>query len=92
MPMALVTPVETDRIPGQQSPHQSSEGNFAPPQKKVSRIRKKFPGLASRPCLQQKLTQPFKKILTIAFVPKDLSAFNAPDDNRVKNSRDLKKR
>jgi len=39
VPLALVTAVETDHIPGQQSPHQSGEGNFAPPQKKVSMIR-----------------------------------------------------
>jgi hypothetical protein len=39
---------------------------------------------------RQKLTQPFKKILSIAIIPKDLSAFNAPDDDMVKNSRSVK--
>jgi len=53
-------------------------------------IRKKCPGIASRLCFQQKVTQPFKKILTVAFIPKDLPAFNAPDDNMVKNSRSVK--
>ena len=89
MPVALVTAVETDRIPGQQSPHQSGEGNFTCPQKKVSMIRKKCPGIAARLCSRQELTQPFKKILTIAIIPEDLSAFNAPDD-MVKNSRSVK--
>jgi hypothetical protein len=89
MPMALVTAVETHHIPGQQSPHQSCKGNFARSQKKVGMIRKQGPGKASRFCFQQKLSQPFKKILPVAIIPKDLSAFNTPDDNMMKNSRSI---
>jgi hypothetical protein len=49
------------------------------------------PGFAaSRLCFQQKITPSFKKILTIGIIPEDLSAFNAPDDDRVKNSRSVK--
>jgi len=39
--------------------------------------------------LRQKLTQPFKKILPIAIIPKDLSEFNAPDENIMNNSRSV---
>jgi len=87
--MALVTAVETDHIPGQQSPHDSCQRNFACTQKKVSMILKKCPGIASRLCFQKKRSQPFKKILPIAIIPKDLSAFNAPDENMMNNSRSV---
>ena len=53
-------------------------------------ILKKCPGIASRLCFQQKVSHPSKKILSIAIIPKNLSAFNAPDDNMVKNSRSIK--
>ena len=89
MPMALVTAVETDHIPGQQSPHQSGEGNFSRPQKKVSMILKKGPSIASRLCFLQKVSQPLKKILPITIIPKDLSALNTPDDNMMNNSRSV---
>ncbi len=85
-----MTTVETDHIAGQQSPHESREGNFTGPEKKVGMIREKCPGLASRLCFQQKLTQPFKKILSIAMIPEDLSAFNAPDDDMLNNFRSVK--
>jgi hypothetical protein len=55
----------------------------------VGMIRKQGPGKASRFCFQQKLSQPFKKILPVAIIPKDLSAFNTPDDNMMKNSRSI---
>jgi len=89
MPMPLVTAVETDYIPGQQSPHQSGEGNFSRPQKKVSMILKKGPGIASRLCFLQKISQPLQKILPIPIIPKDLSAFNTPDDDMVKYPRSV---
>jgi hypothetical protein len=90
MPIALVTAVKTDHVAGQQSPHDSCQRNFACTQKKVSMILKKCPGIASRLCFQQKVSHPSKKILSIAIIPKNLSAFNAPDDNMVKNSRSIK--
>jgi hypothetical protein len=89
MPMALVPPIETDHIPGQQSPYQSGKGNFARPRKKVSMIWQEGSGKASRLCFQQKLSQPFKKILPVAITPIDLSAFNTPDDNMMKNYRSI---
>jgi hypothetical protein len=52
-------------------------------------ILKKCPGIASRLCFQKKRSQPFKKILPIAIIPKDLSAFNAPDENMMNNSRSV---
>jgi hypothetical protein len=52
-------------------------------------IWEKRPGIASRLCSQQKPTQPFKEILPIAVIPEDLSAFNPPDDDMVKNSRSV---
>ncbi len=78
MPVALVTVVETDPMASKQSPHQSSEGNFTGAKEKV--IRKKCPGRASRFSFRQNLPQPFQKIPTIAIIPEDGSAFNAPDD------------
>ncbi len=86
MPMTLVTAIETDHIPGQQSPHQSGEGNFTRPQQKVRMILKKCPGIAFRLCSQQKISKPLKKILPIAIILKDLSAFNTSDDNMMNNS------
>jgi hypothetical protein len=41
------------------------------------------------PEFKQKLSQPLKKILQVAIIPKDLSAFNTPDDNMMKNSRSI---
>jgi hypothetical protein len=46
-------------------------------------ILKECPGIASRLCFQQKVSQPLKKILPVAIIPKDLSAFNTPDDNML---------
>jgi hypothetical protein len=92
MSMALMTAVETDHIPGQQSPHESGQRNFTCTQKKVSMIGKKCPGIASCLCFQQKLSQPFKKILPVSIIPKDLSPLNTPDDNMMKNSRSIQAR
>jgi len=39
---------------------------------------------------QQKISQPLEKILPVAIIPKDLSAFNPPNDNMMKNSRSVK--
>jgi hypothetical protein len=49
-------------------------------------IWEKGPGIASGLCFQQKFSQSFLKILPVPIIPKDLSAFNPPDDNMVKNS------
>jgi hypothetical protein len=92
MPTALVPAVETDHISGQQPPHKRCQGNCTSAQKEVSMIRQKCPGKASRLGLQQKLSQPFEKILPVTIVPKDLSALNPPDDNMMKNSRSIQAR
>jgi hypothetical protein len=86
MPMALVPAVKTDHIPGQQSPHQGGNGNFTGPQSEVGMIFEKCPGMATRLCFQQKPSQPFQIIFPIAVIPKDLAAFNPPDDDMMQNS------
>jgi hypothetical protein len=86
MTVTLVPAIKTDHIPGKESSHQSSKGNFPSPKKKVGMIRQQCPGVTGGRCFRQKCLHPLKKILPISIILENVPAFNAPDADMMKHS------
>jgi hypothetical protein len=53
-------------------------------------IGQKCPSIAGRLSSQQKFLEPFKKILTILIIPKDISTLDSSDYDVVQNSASIK--
>jgi len=59
-------------------------------EKKVSIIQQECPGIAGRLNSQQQFLEPFKKILPILIIPKDISTLDSSDYDVVQNSWSIK--
>lgn len=86
---ALVTTIEADSIPRQQTAHERSERALIGTKKEVKMIGDEGPGQTVGPGLLEQSRKPVNKGLPIMIIDKDRGFFDAPDDDMLQNTGDV---
>ena len=83
MPVTLVAPVESYRIPGQQSSHNRGNGHGSGSEKEMDMIGDQRPGKAGSLGFPHLYIQSIQEVFPILVILEDLPAIDSPENDMV---------